>query len=98
MSSGAIPATSTGAVIASRRKGSPSSWLRMTSIKVVTPCFWALQDSFSAEVSSDWVVTATPFSPHPSATLAKLKSGFNSVPTKLLSYQRMELRFSAPHW
>ena len=33
--------TGTGFFIASRRKGSPSSWLRMTSTKVVTPRFWS---------------------------------------------------------
>jgi len=36
MSSLLIPATLTGAVIASRRKGSPISWFNTTSIKVVS--------------------------------------------------------------
>jgi hypothetical protein len=37
MSFGSIPAIGTGFFMASRRKGSPSSWLRMTSTKVVIP-------------------------------------------------------------
>ena len=39
MSSALTPATSTGFFIASRRKGSPSSWLIMASISVVLPWF-----------------------------------------------------------
>ena len=39
-------------------------------MKVVTPSFWASQASFKAVVSSDCVVTLTPFRPQPSATLA----------------------------
>jgi len=39
MSSFLIPATLTGLFTASLLKGSPSSWLRITSINVVIPFF-----------------------------------------------------------
>ena len=39
MSSFLIPATLTGFFIASRLKGSPSSWFKITSTKVVIPFF-----------------------------------------------------------
>ncbi len=42
--------------------------------------------------------TITPRCPQPSATRAKFTLGSSSVPMKLLLYQRIELRFSAPHW
>jgi len=47
-----MPATLTGFFMASRLNGSPSSWFKITSIKVVTPSFWALHDSFNALVNS----------------------------------------------
>ena len=70
MSAPSMPATTLGFFIASRRKGSPSSWFRITSMKVVTPSACASQDSRSAAVSSSMVLTATPFSPQASATFA----------------------------
>src|SRR5579859_6569131 len=41
MSARSMPATGTGFFIASRRNGSPSSWLSTTSTKVVTPLAWS---------------------------------------------------------
>jgi GntR family transcriptional regulator/MocR family aminotransferase len=56
MSAGSMPATATGFFIASRRNGSPSSWLIIASISVVLPAFiWSLMAWFSASVSSSMV-------------------------------------------
>ena len=65
-----MPATFTGFFIASLLKGSPNSWLRITSIKVVMPFFWSSQDYFMAFVVSSIDLTVTPFKPQASATLA----------------------------
>ena len=65
-----MPATVTGFFMASRRKGSPSSWFRITSMKVVTPLLCASQASFKAAVNAACVLTVTPFKPQPSATFA----------------------------
>ena len=70
VSLGSIPATSTGAFIASLLNGSPSSWLSITSIKVVVPSICSLHDSFKASVNSSCVLTLTPLNPHASAILA----------------------------
>ena len=67
VSLGSIPATSTGAFMASLLKGSPNSWFNITSIKVVMPSIWSLQDCCKASVSSSWVWTLTPLNPHASA-------------------------------
>ena len=99
MSLGSMPATLTGAFMASRRKGSPSSWLRTTSMKVVSlfsicPFIAAL----SASVRPLMVVAFTPVTPQASAIWAYSTPTLSSGPTKLSSYQRVVLRFSAPHW
>ncbi len=60
MSSLRMPATATGFFIASRRNGSPSSWFRITSMKVVTLSACAAHAVLSAAVSSVGVRTVTP--------------------------------------
>ena len=70
MSAGSMPATSTGFFIASRRKGSPSSWFRITSISVVVPAAWSATAARSAPVSPAMSRACTPFSPQASAIFA----------------------------
>ena len=98
MSPGSTPATTFGFFIASRRNGSPSSWLRITSMNVVTPVI--LRRAGVRERGGQLLhgLHRDPLHPARSATRAKLKDGFSSVPTKLLSYHRVVFRFSAPHW
>ncbi len=58
------PATLTGFFIASRRNGSPSSWLIIASMSVVLPCFiWSSIALASALVSSSMVKACTPCRP-----------------------------------
>ena len=63
MSSFLFPATLTGFFMASLLKGSPSSWLRITSINVVIPFFWSSHDCLRATVVSSIVRTVIPFKP-----------------------------------
>ena len=70
MSSLLIPATFTGFFIASLLNGSPSSWFKITSIKVVIPFFWSSQDCLIALVVSSIDLTVIPFKPQASATFA----------------------------
>ena len=70
MSAGSMPATTTGFFMASRRNGSPNSWFRMISMKVVTPSSCAAQAVLIAAVNSAGVLATTPLRPQASATRA----------------------------